>query len=106
MPDGATADSTPAMNAGKNGSDPSVSCERAITRPRLPDRRKDNARAVEFGVKPSSSATRRIRSRVSWETPGRPFRAKETAALDTPARAATSEIVGFRPIAPPVVIAT
>ena len=83
------------MKAGKNGSDPSVSCERAITKPRFPDRRNDNARAVEFGVKPSSCATRSTRSRVFWETPGRPFRAKETAALDTPARAATSEIVGF-----------
>ena len=83
------------MKAGKNGSDPRVSCERAITRPRFPDRRKDSARAVEFGVKPSSSAICSTRSRVVWDTPGRPFSANETAAFDTPARAATSEIVGF-----------
>ncbi len=92
---GANTDSIPAMNAGKNGSDRNVSYGRAITKPRLPDRRVDNARAVAFGVNPSSAAARKIRARVSADTPARSFRAKETAAFDTLARAATSEIVGF-----------
>ena len=40
------------------------------------------------------SAASRIRRRVSGEMPGRPFRAKETAPLETPAAVATSLIVG------------
>ena len=67
----------------------------AMTRPRLLDLRLDNACAVALRTNPSSSAARRMRSRVSGETPGRPFNAKDTAPLETPARAATSEIVGF-----------
>ncbi|GLP69752.1 hypothetical protein TUSST3_63730 [Streptomyces sp. TUS-ST3] len=38
----------------------------------------------------------RTRSRVSSETPGRPFSAKETALWETPARRAMSFIVGLR----------
>jgi hypothetical protein len=46
-------------------------------------------------VNPRAAAARRIRARVSADTPARLFRAKDTAPFDTPARAATSEIVGF-----------
>ena len=54
----------------------------------------DSARARALGVQPSSSAVARIRRRVSSEMPGRPFRANDTAPLETPAAVATSVIVG------------
>jgi len=53
-------------------------------------------RAAALGRQPNSSATRRTRSRVAAETPGRPFRAYETTAIETPAARATSVIVGRR----------
>src|SRR5664279_2850767 len=85
----------PAMSGGIPGADLAVSRGLHITKPRVPDRRVDSARAVAFGVNPRSEAARRIRARVSADTPARPFRANDTAPFDTPARAATSEIVGF-----------
>jgi hypothetical protein len=85
----------PAMNGGMPGADLAVSRGLHITKPRVPDRRVDSARAVAFGVNPRSDAARRIRARVSADTPARPFTANHTAPFDAPARAATSEIVGF-----------
>ena len=86
----------PAMNAMKNGSAPSTSGSRAITRPIACSRRPPSERAEALGSQPSSSATPRIRSRVSSATPGRPLSANDTAAVDTPAWRATSTIVGPR----------
>ena len=54
------------------------------------------ARACALGRQPSSSAARRIRARVASPTPGRSLTANETAAAETPARRATSVIVGRR----------
>ena len=84
----------PAMKAGKNGSALSVSGCRAITSPTVSARDEDSARARWLGVNPSSAATARIRSRVASATPGRSFRANETAPRETPAARATSAIVG------------
>ena len=88
----------PAMNDGKNGSEPRVSGGRAMTRPTAIDREADRARARWLGVQPSSRATARIRSRVSGATPGRSLSAKDTAPFDTPALRATSEMVGRREV--------
>ncbi len=82
------------MKAGKNASARSTSGARASTRPTACARFVDNALAPGFGVHPSDSATPMIRSRVSAETPGRSFRANDTAPFDTPAARATSAIVG------------
>ena len=87
-------DSTPAMNAAKNGSEASSRAGRATTSPIAYARRAGSARARRFGRHPSSSAAPRMRWRVAGETPGRPFNAKDTAPLLTPARSATSAIVG------------
>ena len=77
----------------KNGSSASVRAGRASTSPQASARAADSARAARFGYQPSSSAIARIRSRVSSETPGRPFSAYETAPFETPARFAMSLIV-------------
>ncbi|GGI98801.1 hypothetical protein GCM10010121_006320 [Streptomyces brasiliensis] len=69
---------------------------RARTKPTVAAPSPDSARAAVLGRQPSCSATRRTRSRVTWETPGRPLSAKETALSDTPARRAMSFIVGRR----------
>src|SRR4029450_14081745 len=63
--------------------------------PRI-SRATERARAALFGYHPSSPAIARIRSLVVSETPGRPFRAYETAPFETPARAAMSLIVTLR----------
>lgn len=80
----------------KKDSTPRVRAGRASTSPRAPARSPDSARAALLACQPSSSATRRTRARVSWETPGRSLSAKETALSDTPARRAMSLIVGRR----------
>ena len=86
--------STPAMNEGKNGSARSVSGRRASTSPTAKARDTDSARARELGVQPRLRAVARIRSRVSWASPGRLLSANETAPFDTPAARATSLMVG------------
>ena len=88
-----SSSSTPAMNSMKNGSSASVRAGRASTSPHASARAADSARAARFGYQPSSCAIARIRSRVSSETPGRPFSAYETAPFETPARSAMSRIV-------------
>ena len=82
------------MNEGKNGSDRSVSGVRAMTRPTASAFETDSALALESGVQPRSRAALRMRWRVSSPTPGRLFRANDTALFDTPAARATSAIVG------------
>ena len=78
----------------KNGSFSSVPSARASTSPTAPARAEVSARAGALGRQPSSPAAARIRRRVSSPTPARPLTAKDTAAIDTPARRATSAIVG------------
>ncbi len=82
------------MNDGKNASARRISGGRAMTRPTASALDTDSARARGLGDQPRFSAVSRMRLRVSGEMPGRPFRAKETAPLDTPAACATSLIVG------------
>ena len=88
--------STPARKRRKNGSTSSVSTWRASSRPIAPARARLSARAGALGLQPSSAAASRIRARVASPTPRRPFMANETAAEDTPARRATSSMVGRR----------
>ena len=83
----------PEMKAPKNGSAARVSGVRAITRPTASARDTDSALPRRLGVQPRSRATARIRSRVSAASPGLPFSAKDTAALETPAARATSVMV-------------
>ena len=78
----------------KKTSTPSVRAGRSMIRPNAPARPSDRARAALLGSKPISAAMARMRSLVAAETPGWPFRAKETAALVTPARRAMSAMVG------------
>ena len=78
----------------KKTSTPGVRARRSMIRPNAPARPPDRARAALLGSKPISAAMARMRSRVAAETPGWPFRAKETAALVTPARRAMSAMVG------------
>jgi hypothetical protein len=86
--------STPAKKRTKNGSISSWSTDRESSSPTARARASVSARAEALGRHPSSSAASRIRRRVSSATPGRPLTANDTAAVDTPARAATSSIVG------------
>src|SRR3954464_14104107 len=79
---------------------------RAMTRPTAKARRADSARARVLGFHPSSVATWRMRARVASPPPGRPLSANETAPFDTPARRATSSIVGERVITPSWPVAT
>jgi hypothetical protein len=82
------------MNAGKNGSEDSTPGSLVITRPSANAFETDSDRARLLGRQPSSSAAARIRSTVALARPGRPFSANETAPLETPARVATSAMVG------------
>ncbi len=66
---------------------------RAMTSPIVPDRLADSATAAELAWKPSSSASSRTFRRVSELTPGRPFNAYETEALEIASRWAMSLIV-------------
>ena len=68
---------------------------RAAARSRAPAPRSAPA-PMALGRQPSSSAASRIRRRVDSATPGRSLTANDTAADETPARAATSSIVGRR----------
>src|SRR3954447_11640257 len=80
----------------KNASTSSCAASRASTSPIARVRASVSARALAEGCQPSSRAATRMRSRVSGETPGRSLTANETAAADTPARRATSAMVGRR----------
>ena len=86
--------SSPERKRTKNASVSSSAGSRASTRPTARARASVSARACALGRQPSSSAARRIRARVSSPTPGRSLTANETAAGETPARRATSSIVG------------
>src|SRR5689334_24262615 len=64
-----------------------------MTRPMVPERLADSATAAELAWNPSSSASSRTLRRVSALTPGRPFNAYETEALEISSRRAMSLIV-------------
>src|SRR6476469_974024 len=66
---------------------------RAMTSPMVPDRLADRATAAELAWNPSSSASSRTFRRVSELTPGRPFSAYDTEALEIASRRAMSLIV-------------
>ena len=86
-----------------HGATPKVSAvEPGSTRPIVSLRALASRRAELSGSQPSASAAARMRSRVVAETPGRPLRAYEAALMETPARSATSRMVG-RPSARGVV---
>src|SRR5262245_36502283 len=78
----------------KNGSTLRIRAGRLSVRPTAAALAPDRARAALFGLKPISRAIAMIRCRVASDTPGWPFRAYDTAPLDTPARSAMSAIVG------------
>src|SRR3954470_6319781 len=86
----------PERKRTKNASSSSSAGSRASTRPIARVRASVSARALADGRQPSSRAASRMRARVSWETPGRSLTANDTAAAETPARRATSAIVGRR----------
>ena len=71
--------------------------------PISPVRPPESARALRFMLNPCSRTTRSTVSRVLGETSGRPFRTRETVAIETPAASAMSRIVGgpFWPSVPP-----
>ena len=58
--------------------------------PTIPDRRVASPRAWPSGTQPSSAATSRTRSRVAVDIPVPSRIARETVAVDTPLRRATS----------------
>ena len=66
---------------------------RAATKP---VRFEDSAPADRSSTYPSSSTAASIRCRVSWETAPSLFSARETVMAETPARAATSDMVAGR----------
>src|SRR5689334_14963227 len=70
-----------------------------MARPTVCRARLDSERAAWFGLQPRSAAACRMRVRVAAAMPGRSCTASVTAAVDTPARLATSRIVTRR--APP-----
>src|SRR5664280_1965186 len=82
------------MNGAKKELEPSVSGDRAKTRPSAYARDVDSERARWLGVHASASAAESTRSRVVVATFCRPFITNDTVALEVPARAATSLIVG------------
>ena len=61
--------------------------------PTSPVRPPESARALRFVLKRWSRTARRTASRVAGATSGRPFRTRETVAIETPAALATSRIV-------------
>src|ERR1700749_2230282 len=65
-----------------------------MTSPNAPALPLDRARAALLGWNPSSAAIAAMRSRVAADTPGCPLSANDTAAVVTPARLATSLMVG------------
>src|SRR5665811_1034806 len=83
----------PEINSMKKGSRANILAGRASISPQAPALAAESARAARFGDQPSSFTIARMRFLVSSETPGRSFRASETAPFDTPARFAMSLIV-------------
>ena len=73
----------------------------ATSTPMVLDRVLDNERAARFIRYPSSSAACWTRRRLSSRTIGSPRITSETSDFDTPARSATSRIVGRRPFVSP-----
>ena len=71
------------------------------TKPTVRVRRSASERACALGRKPSSATAANTRSRVSVEMPlpGRSLITNDTVVEDTPARRATSAMVGRRSIA-------
>jgi hypothetical protein len=90
----------PEMSCMKYGSMPSSRAGLSMTSPKAPARPSDRARAALLGWNPTSAAMARIRSRVAADTPGWLLRANDTAAFVTPARLATSAIVGRFTVCP------
>lgn len=86
----------PEISWRKNEPTPRLAAGRATTSRTVADPSPDSARAAVLGRQPNCPATRRTRSRVISETPGRSLSAKETALSETPARWAMSFIVGRR----------
>src|SRR4051794_27271268 len=78
----------------KKGSMPSIRAGRHRARPTALAVAPESARAALLGLNPISAAIARIRCRVASDTPGWPFSAYDTAPLETPARRATSAMVG------------
>ena len=67
----------------------------SATSPMISLRRRDSPCAEASGTKPTSSITARIRSRVSARTRSEPRITRDTVAVETPARRATSYTVGM-----------
>src|SRR4051812_3728981 len=88
----------------KNGSTPRIRAGRRNTMPTVLLGAPVSARAAPFGFHPISAAIASTRRRVASDTPGCPLRAYDTAPLDTPARAATSAIVGRFTLVPRIVV--
>ncbi len=84
----------PLISSMKNGSTPRKRAGRHRASPTVLALAPFSARAALLGRQPISSAMARMRARVDAETPGWPFRAYDTAPLETPARLAMSAIVG------------
>ena len=83
------------MKEGKNASARRISGGRAITSPTASALDTESARARGLGDQPRvSAASQDAACGCPGRCPGRPFRAKETAPLETPAAVATSLIVG------------
>src|SRR5918992_1217723 len=68
----------------------------AARTPTVPDRTADSERAAQLVRYPSSAAACWTRRRLSSRTSGSPRMTSDTSDLETPARSATSRIVGRR----------
>ena len=66
------------------------------TAPTAINRRVERARAAPLATKPRSCAARITAARLSARTPADPFSTRETVAVETPARRATSRATGLR----------
>lgn len=85
----------PLISSMKNGSTPRNRAGRHRARPTACARAPLSALAAMFGRQPISFAMARMRALVASDTPGWPFRAYETAPLETPACRAMSAMVGL-----------
>ena len=68
----------------------------SATRPMISLRRRDSPWAEASGTKPTSSITARTRSPVSGRTRSEARITRDTVAVETPARRATSYTVGMK----------
>ena len=78
------------MRLTKKDSEPNSRVLRAMTNPMVDVPAPDKARAAWFGCQSRDLATSKTRALVASETPTLPFKAKDAAVSDTPARRATS----------------